>query len=171
MLQRARGARGIRALMIGTSLVCLLSPLAGRVQGQPKLLNPFAGDPDAVKEGRRLYMANGCSGCHGLMGGGGMGKSILDDTWVFGSDDETLYKLTKGQIPQQTMPKSATGLSDEQVWKILAYVRSLYKGDPSLINWGSKPSASLAPSPSVSPSPSPTLKPPGESVHEKRANE
>ena len=26
-------------------------------------------------------------------------------------------------------------LSDEQVWKILAYVRSLYKGDPAKINW------------------------------------
>ena len=79
-------------------------------------------------------------GCHGLLGGGGMGKPILDDTWVFGSDDETLFKLVKGEIPQQTMPKSEVDLTDEQVWKMLAYVRSLYKGDPGLINWGSKPS-------------------------------
>ncbi len=106
---------------------------------QPKLLNPFAGDPDAVKDGRRLFMSNGCSGCHGLGGGGGMGKPILDDEWIFGSDDETLYKLIKGQIPQQTMPRTFAVLPDEQVWKLLSYVRSLYKGDPALINWGLTP--------------------------------
>jgi hypothetical protein len=26
-------------------------------------------------------------------------------------------------------------LPDDDVWKILAYVRSLYQGDPSKINW------------------------------------
>ena len=74
-----------------------------------KFLNPYIGDPEALKEGRKLFMANGCSGCHGLLGGGGMGKPLLDDVWIFGSDDETLYKLIKGQIPQQTMPRTEVG--------------------------------------------------------------
>jgi hypothetical protein len=26
-------------------------------------------------------------------------------------------------------------LQDDDAWKILAYVRSLYRGDPSQINW------------------------------------
>src|SRR5713101_9473951 len=121
------------------SSICFLPTRAGYPADQPKLLNPFAGDPEAVKEGRRLFMSNGCSGCHGLGGGGGMGKPILDDEWNFGSDDETLYKLIKGQIPQQTMPRTFANLPDEQAWKLLAYVRSLYKGDPSLINWGLTP--------------------------------
>jgi hypothetical protein len=33
------------------------------------------------------------------------------------------------------MPKIFNGLSDDDVWKILAYVRSLYAGDKSRINW------------------------------------
>lgn len=136
MLQRA-GV--IRALLIVTSLACLLPPRGGYPQEQPKLLNPFAGDPEAVKEGRKIFQSYGCPGCHGLMGGGGMGKPILDDTWIFGSDDETLYKLIKGQIEQQTMPKTWAGIPDEHVWRLLAYVRSLYKGDPNLINWGLTP--------------------------------
>jgi cytochrome c len=155
-----------------SGVVCLSFTRAAYPQGEPKMLNPFAGAAEAVKEGRKLYVANGCSACHGLTGGGGMGKTIIDDTWVFGSDDETLYKLIKGQIPQQTMPISAAGLPDEQVWKILAYVRSLYKGDPSLINWGRAPSPSASPSatasPLASPSPSP-FKPPerrGRGTHE-----
>jgi hypothetical protein len=61
---------------------------------------------------------------------------------VFGSDDETLFKLMKGEIPQQTMPKIA--LSDEQIWKMLAFVRSLYKGDPALINWSKTPAKGAA---------------------------
>jgi cytochrome c peroxidase len=125
--------------VILVSFVCLLLTRAAYPADQPQLLNPFAGDPEAVKEGRRLFMSNGCSGCHGLGGGGGMGKPILDDEWIFGSDDETLYKLIKGQIPNQTMPKTFATVPDEQVWKMLAYVRSLYKGDPSLINWGLTP--------------------------------
>jgi len=129
----------IRALVILVSFVCLPPMRAGYSQDQPKMLNPFAGDPEAVKEGRRLFQSYGCPGCHGLMGGGGMGKPILDDTWIFGSDDETLYKLIKGQIPEQTMPRTFAGIPDEHVWKMLAYVRSFYKGDPSLINWGLTP--------------------------------
>jgi mono/diheme cytochrome c family protein len=122
----------------------LLFVSAARSADKPKMLNPFAGEPEAIKEGRRLYGTEGCSGCHGLMGGGGMGKAILDDTWAFGSDDETLYKLMKGQIPQQTMPKTWAAHTDEQIWKMLAFVRSLYKGDPALINWAVTPTKGVA---------------------------
>jgi mono/diheme cytochrome c family protein len=108
---------------------------------KPRMLNPFAGSPAAIEEGRKLYQANGCAACHGVQGGGGMGKAILDDTWAFGSDDEALFKLMKGQIPQQTMPKTWASLPDDQIWKMIAYVRTLYKGDPGLINWAvTKPS-------------------------------
>jgi cytochrome c peroxidase len=134
-----RKGRSIGAFLTRLAFVCLLPTRAGYPEDQPKLLNPFAGDPEAVKEGRRLFLSLGCSGCHGVMGGGGMGKPILDDSWQFGSDDETLYKLIKGQIPEQTMPKTWAAIPDEQLWKMLAYVRSFYKGDPSLINWGLTP--------------------------------
>jgi cytochrome c peroxidase len=135
MLSKGRGI----AAFIELVLVCVLIARVAHPEDKPQLLNPFAGDPDAVKEGRRLFQSNGCPGCHGLLGGGGMGKPLLDDTWIFASDDATLYKLIKGQIPQQTMPTTFAHLPDEQVWRLLAYVRSLYKGDPSLIDWGLTP--------------------------------
>ena len=46
-----------------------------------------------------------------------MATSVIDDMWKFGSDDETLQKLIKGQIPEQTMPTVYNVLPDEQVWK------------------------------------------------------
>ena len=106
-----------------------------QAQQGPAKRNPFTGNAEAIKEGRAIYMQSGCNGCHG-MGGGGMGPAILDDNWKFGGDDETLFKLIKGQVPNQTMPAVFGAiLTEEQVWKILAWVRSIYKGDPSKIVW------------------------------------
>jgi mxaJ protein len=101
-----------------------------------KKLNPFAGNAEMIAEGRKLYFQVGCQGCHGGGGGGGMAASVIDDSWKFGSDDETLFKLIKGQIPQQTMPVVYSSLPDENVWKMLAFIRSVYAGDPAKINWG-----------------------------------
>jgi cytochrome c(L) len=120
------------------ALGLLLSQLsmAAEPTTQAKKLNPYTGNPEAIKEGRTLFLQYGCSGCHGVGGGGGMGPAVNDEEWKFGSDDETLVKLIKGQIPEQTMPAVfGNALKDEEIWKILAYVRSLYQGDPSKINW------------------------------------
>ena len=97
--------------------------------------NKYSGDPAAIKEGRKLFMKFGCSACHGVNGGGGgMGPPLVDDVWQFGSDDATLFKLITGQIPESKMPK-VFELQDEDVWKIMAYIRTLYAGDPSKVDW------------------------------------
>ena len=125
------------ALVLGLMLGRLEMPGA---QEKLKLLNPYTGSPEAIAEGRKLYLEYGCSGCHGVGGGGGMGPALLDDVWKFGSDDETLFKLIRGEIPQQTMPSVfGKALKDDEIWKILAYVRSLYRGDPSKIDWAPPP--------------------------------
>jgi cytochrome c(L) len=119
-----------------TLLLSMFGMAAAGELAQSNKLNPYTGDPEAIKQGRTLYMQIGCSGCHGVGGGGGMGPALLDDEWKVGSDDETLAKLIKGEMPQQTMPGVlGKELPDDDVWKILAYVRSLYQGDPSKVNW------------------------------------
>ena len=125
--------RTLRLAACVTALGLLLT--AGAFGQEAKKLNPYTGKPDAIQQGRTLWLQNGCSACHGVMGGGGMGSPVIDDVWKFGSDDETVFKLIKGQIDAQTMPKIFNGLSDDDVWKIIAYVRSLYAGDKSKINW------------------------------------
>ena len=107
-------------------------------QQKPKKLNPFTGNADAIKEGRQLYLQSGCPGCHGSGGGGAMAgaTAFIRDTWKFGGDDETYFKVTKGTYPGQTMPAVFGAiLSDEQVWKIIAWIRSIYKGDPDRVVW------------------------------------
>jgi len=110
----------------------LLIPLLGGC----KAANGKSSAVQDVVEGRRIYLTYGCVGCHGVSGGGGMGKPILDDQWIFGSDDATLFKLIRGEVPKQTMP-NAIGkvLTDDQIHQVLRYVRYIYKGDPAKINW------------------------------------
>jgi cytochrome c(L) len=113
-----------------------LSRVAAEEPAKPEKLNPYTGNAEALQQGRTLYLQTGCSACHGAGGGGGMGPALLDDEWKFGSDDRTLFKLIKGEIPQQTMPAAFGGvLKDDDIWKILAFIRSLYQGDPTKIDW------------------------------------
>jgi mono/diheme cytochrome c family protein len=96
-----------------------------------------------VVQGRQIYLTYGCVGCHGVSGGGGMGKPILDDEWIFGSDDITLFKLIRGEVPKQTMPNAiGKALTDEQIRKVIIYVRFIYQGDKSKIAWAVPPPVS-----------------------------
>jgi hypothetical protein len=101
-----------------------------------KKLNPYTGKPDAIQQGRtlapeRLLRLSRRDGRRRH------GSPVIDDVWKFGSDDETVFKLIKGQIDAQTMPKIFNGCPTRR-WKIIAYIRSLYAGDKSKINWYSR---------------------------------
>jgi mono/diheme cytochrome c family protein len=59
------------------------------------LKNPYSSDDAAVvEEGHEIYMAAGCNGCHGGTGGGGMGPPLTNPVWIYGKDDDTLFRLT-----------------------------------------------------------------------------
>jgi cytochrome c(L) len=123
------------ALLVVGLLGARLSAVAEE-PAKPEKLNPYTGNAEAIQAGRTLYLQNGCSACHGAGGGGGMGPALLDDEWKFGSDDRTLFQLIKGEIPQQTMPATfGSVLKDDEIWKIIAFIRSLYQGDPNQVNW------------------------------------
>ncbi len=115
------------------------------------LKNPYTDNPQAIAEGRRLFLANSCNGCHGGTGGGGMGPPLSNAVWVYGPDDDTLFRLlAKGTEELQAegytriarervvgpMPPFGEIIeSSEQLWKIIAFVRSIYNDDPSKKTW------------------------------------
>jgi cytochrome c(L) len=129
-----RATAAVACLLALLGLASGVAPVVAQ-RAEAKKMNPYTGNPEAVREGRRLYLKYGCAGCHGVGGGGGMGPAVTDDEWKFGSDDETLMKLVKGEIPEQRMPKVFGALPDDEIWKILAYIRSVYAGDPSKVDW------------------------------------
>lgn len=99
---------------------------------QREIKNPYAGDMRAVAEGQRLYMWFNCVGCH-AMGGGGMGPPLIDDTWIYGSAPANIFQSIAQGRPEG-MPSFGGHIPDNEIWKLVAFVRALAGLD-------SKPSA------------------------------
>jgi cytochrome c oxidase cbb3-type subunit 3 len=78
----------------------------------------------AVNQGKRLFRWYNCSGCHGGGGGGGMGVTLMDATWRYGHQPAAIYaSIVEGR--PNGMPAFGGRIPDEQVWQLVAYVRSL----------------------------------------------
>jgi cytochrome c oxidase cbb3-type subunit 3 len=90
--------------------------------------NPVAGNPQARMNGRRLFAAYNCAGCHGEHGGGGMGPSLRDDSWIYGGTDADIFdSIAQGRA--NGMPAWGTLLPAQQIWPIAAYIRSMRTPD------------------------------------------
>jgi cytochrome c oxidase cbb3-type subunit III len=76
-----------------------------------------------LSEGKRLFEAWNCSGCHSH-GGGGMGPPLMDDEWIYGSDPENIVATIVEGRPNG-MPSFRGRIPNQQLWQIAAYVRSL----------------------------------------------
>jgi cytochrome c oxidase cbb3-type subunit 3 len=92
--------------------------------------NPYEQSAYAVGEGKRLYEAYNCSGCHAHGGGGGIGPALSDDQWLYGSHSDQIY-ATIVQGRANGMPAFGSKVPDYQVWELAAYVRSLSGQLPS----------------------------------------
>lgn len=86
--------------------------------------NPFNGKPDAVKEGGELYRGM-CSGCHGGAGRGGKCPDLTDDIWIHGGTDTDLFHTISKGAAGTEMRNFDGGLKPDEIWKIIAYVRTL----------------------------------------------
>jgi cytochrome c oxidase cbb3-type subunit III len=84
---------------------------------------PYDQNAWAVSEGKRLYTWYNCVGCH-ANGGGGMGPPLMDDTWIYGSEAEQIHATIVEGRPNG-MPAFGGKIPDQQIWQIVAYVRSL----------------------------------------------
>lgn len=88
----------------------------------PGTPNPYRGNAWAMSEGQRLYTQMNCSGCH-ANGGGGMGPALMDGKWRYGADDASIFTTIIGGRPNG-MPAFRGRMSDDQVWQLVAYVKS-----------------------------------------------
>lgn len=89
-------------------------------------MNPDAliADAEANATGRRLF-ANSCAMCHGSDARGARGfPNLTDGAWLYGdSFDTVLQSITNGR--NGMMPVMVSGLEDDAVKDLLAYVLSL----------------------------------------------
>jgi cytochrome c oxidase cbb3-type subunit 3 len=76
-----------------------------------------------VAQGKRLYEWMNCVGCH-AQGGGGMGPALMDPQWIYGGKLQQIYSTIRDGR-KNGMPAWRNRMTDEQIWEVAAYVRSL----------------------------------------------
>ena len=86
--------------------------------------NPFAGKPEAVTAGAKLY-EQACQTCHGGEGrGGDRAPALAGATFKHGKLDGEIFLNIRNGILGTQMP-GFKRLSSDQVWQLVSYVRSL----------------------------------------------
>jgi cytochrome c oxidase cbb3-type subunit 3 len=98
-------------------------------------LNPFTGDSATIAEGKKLWFKYNCYGCHGTEAGGGMGSNLTDAIWAFGGDDATVFNTIKDGAGMMPPVGTMANIPDDEIWKLITYIRAQYKGDPAEIVW------------------------------------
>jgi cytochrome c oxidase cbb3-type subunit 3 len=133
-----------------------VGPIPGDVTVADTKIDPYLNDAVALQEGKRLFGWYNCSGCHSVHGGGGMGPSLRDSVWIYGNrDDQIMDTLVHGR--SQGMPAWGTKIPEEQMWKLVAYIKSMntpMEPDPPVI-----PAEEQIPSSDIYAPPSPDKQP------------
>lgn len=114
---------------------------------------PYDHNAHGTTEGQMLFEQMNCSGCHSN-GGGGMGPPLMDEKWIYGSSPDSIFATISHGRPNG-MPAWRTRLNTQQIWQLVAYVRSLSALTPK----GDRPSREdhmmVKPAPSQTPQSTP----------------
>ena len=95
----------------------------GGRRGRPASTNPLGRGSEVIEAGRQVYNAS-CTVCHGLDGTvGDRGPALAATRRYLRTSDDDLFSAIKNGISGTLMP--AAGLPDNDVWKVVAYIRSL----------------------------------------------
>jgi len=96
---------------------------AGGAMPEEHKLSPYTKNAYGQSEGKRLFSAFNCSGCH-ANGGGGIGPALTDDKWIYGSEPEQIYSTIVEGRPNG-MPAFGGRIPSQQVWQIVSYIDAL----------------------------------------------
>jgi len=103
-------------------LFCLgVTQLWAQVAPTPER-NPLAGNPAAIKSGKKTY-TDSCQLCHGGDGRGGRGPALATGNFKHGGEDWQLYQTIRRGIPGTEMP--AFELANDEIWELVTYLQSL----------------------------------------------
>lgn len=65
-----------------------------------------------------------CAGCHGATVTGGRVPSLFDAKWAYANDDESISRIIHDGIVGTEMASFASSLSDQEIWQLVAYIRT-----------------------------------------------
>jgi cytochrome c oxidase cbb3-type subunit III len=121
-------------VVMAVSVIATLLFGAGSLRAQVK--NPYAGDPKVAKLGESQFRSN-CAFCHGLGArGGGRGPDLTRAQKRHGNSDEEIFHNVHDGIAGTAMPPATAGgigvgMTDEEIWQVITYIRSVEKKAPA----------------------------------------
>jgi aldose sugar dehydrogenase len=65
-----------------------------------------------------------CAACHGTDTAAGRAPNLFDDQWTRAKDDEGIARVIADGVPQTEMIPFKTQLTDQQIWQMVAYLRT-----------------------------------------------
>ncbi len=111
------------------------------------LKSPYADFASVAAEGHKIFLSHDCSSCHGGGGGGGMAAPLTNEVWIYGDDDDTLFRVialgTGSLSPEDAFrrqgfvrkgsenvvgpmpPFGDIFKTDDEIWKLIAWIRSV----------------------------------------------
>jgi putative heme-binding domain-containing protein len=136
-LRRSANAILIVAMVLGwmapTTIFAEEATSLPDTHSDDKSTSPAPADALALDEGKSMFRGL-CSGCHGGAGRGGKGPNLTDQRWLHGDTDADIAKVIQNGVRGTTMKKLGESLKEEQIAKIIAYIRSLTQG-PGDSDW------------------------------------
>ena len=100
----------------------------GKADPPVRKASPYQANAYGLSEGKRLFSAYNCNGCH-AMGGGGIGPALMDDKWIYGGEPDQIYSTILQGRPNG-MPSFAGRIPNNQVWQLVSYVQSMSGNTP-----------------------------------------
>lgn len=86
--------------------------------------NPFAGNATEADAGRGLFRIM-CGPCHGIKAQGGRGPDLTLGVYNAGNEDRDLFRVIAGGVSGTEMPSYGARIGDENVWRLVTYIRSV----------------------------------------------
>lgn len=111
----------MKKVILSILSVMLFASLAFSQQAK----NPYAGNPQALREGTEIFKKN-CESCHGHGGKGDICPDLTKKTKKYGNTDADLF-LTISKGRPGGMPNWDNTLGTEKIWKVITYIRSIEK--------------------------------------------
>jgi PQQ-dependent dehydrogenase (methanol/ethanol family) len=120
---------------INLTILVLAAAVGARAAQQPvsdTVVNPLASNPTAAADGQRTFGGT-CQTCHGASGQGDRdrgGPALNVAGLKHGDSDADLFRVIRTGVPGTQMPPYK-GLSDQQVWQLVSFIRSIQGRDGS----------------------------------------
>jgi cytochrome c oxidase cbb3-type subunit III len=87
--------------------------------------NPLGTGPEVVSAGHTLYNRT-CTACHGIDGGEGeRAPALVGDRRFFRLSENSIFETIKGGIGGTAMPPFSGSLSDDDIWRIVVFIRAM----------------------------------------------